>query len=266
MGTQKDRSNNASYVQLTAMWSRTVACKECKYIPFDEEVQGGWDAIQGGEHDFPGTVGCPRCGFLLTPKLAYNNLSVEDAVESLQHSKGLPPQIRPQLDGNNDSVSEVTYISPSSLRDGLEQVVDEHGEGILDREKLRENYPELFYNLWWFCARFQMPLPLAVSKDEGADSGLCCAITSWDKQVAMRGCYSCARVILDTVLLKGVQGSGSEDSIESLDDYPLLSKFNLSGYYSNVWEHPLLQNDSIPCQIPMYECFSCIFPGYIETL
>eukprot|EP00751_Fragilariopsis_kerguelensis_P004867 CAMPEP_0170817696 /NCGR_PEP_ID=MMETSP0733-20121128/40201_1 /TAXON_ID=186038 /ORGANISM="Fragilariopsis kerguelensis, Strain L26-C5" /LENGTH=2012 /DNA_ID=CAMNT_0011177481 /DNA_START=130 /DNA_END=6168 /DNA_ORIENTATION=+ len=236
--TQKDRSSNASDVQLTAMWSRTVACKECKYIPFDEEVQGGWDAIQGGEHDFPGTIGCPRCGVLLTPKLAYNNMSVEDAVEILQHSKGMPPQIRPQLDGNNDSVSEVTYISPSSLRDGLEQVVDEHGEGILDREKLRENYPELFYNLWWFCARFQMPLPLAVSKDEGADSGLCCAIISWDKQVAMRGCYSCARVILDTVLLKGVQGSGSEDSIESLDDYPLLSKFNLSGYYSNVWDHP----------------------------
>jgi hypothetical protein len=177
--TRKDGSSNVTDVQLTAMWSRTVACKECGYIPFDEEVQGGWDAIQGGEHDVSGTVSCPRCGFLLTPKLAYNNMSVEDAVQSLQENDGLPPQIRSQIDGNDDSVSQVTYISPSSLRDGLEQVVDEHGEGILDREKLRENYPELFYNLWWFCARFQMPLPLAVSKDDGADYRHCCAIISW---------------------------------------------------------------------------------------
>ena len=177
--TRKDVSSYVTDVQLTAMWSRTVACKECGYIPFDEEVQGGWDAIQGGEHDFPGAVSCPRCGFLITPKLAYNNMSVEDAVQSLQQNDGLPPQIRSQIDGNGDGVSQVTYISPSSLRDGLEHVVDEHGEGILDREKLRENYPELFYNLWWFCARFQMPLPLAVSKDDGADSRHCCAIISW---------------------------------------------------------------------------------------
>jgi hypothetical protein len=57
-------------------------------------------------------------------------------------------------------------MCPSSLGDGLEHAVDHHGEGILEREKLRELYPELFINLWWFCARFQLPLPLPVAVDD----------------------------------------------------------------------------------------------------
>ena len=40
------------------------------------------------------------------------------------------------------------------------------------------------------------------------------------------------------MLLTGEQVSESENFPESLDDFPLLSKFNLSGYYSNVWDHP----------------------------
>ncbi len=59
-----------------------------------------------------------------------------------------------------------------------------------------------------------------------------------DRQVAMRGCYSCAKILLDAMPSEDTLVSGSEESIESLDDFPLLSKFNLSGYYSNVWDHP----------------------------
>jgi hypothetical protein len=177
--SRKGATKNVNKTQLTAIWSRTVACKECSYIPFEEEIQGGWDSIQGGEHDFPGAVSCPRCGFLLTPKLAYKNMSLDEAVLSPQETEGLPPQIRPYIDENDDDVSLVTYICPSTLRDSLEQVVDEHGEEILDREKLREKYPDIFYNLWWFCARFQLPLPLPVSKSENGDPRHCCAIVSW---------------------------------------------------------------------------------------
>eukprot|EP00536_Pseudo-nitzschia_multiseries_P012747 jgi/Psemu1/209578/e_gw1.504.17.1 len=125
-----------------------------------------------------------------------------------------------------------------SKRAKLEQVVDEHGEQILDRERLRKNYPEIFYNLWWYCARFQLPLPLAVSSNEDAAARHCCAIISWDRQVAMRGCFSAAKILLDALPSEDGQASGSEEAIESLDDSPLLSKFNLSGYYSNVWDHP----------------------------
>lgn len=177
--THNDVSKNVKKIKLTAMWSRTVACKECGYIPFEEEIQGGWDSIQGGERDFPGAVCCPRCGFLLTPKLAYKSMSLDEAINIPQETDGLPPQIRPEIDENDESVSLVTYVCPSSLRDSLEQVVDEHGEEILDREKLREKYPDIFYNLWWFCARFQLPLPLPVSNGENSDSRHCCAIISW---------------------------------------------------------------------------------------
>jgi len=177
--TNEDFSEIASKIQLTAIWSRTVKCKECGYIPFDEEIQGGWDSIQGGEHDFPGAVCCPKCGFLLVPKLAYKNLSLDEALNSSQENVGLPPQLRSDIDEVDDGISLVTYISPSSLRDSLEEVVDEHGEEILDRESLREKYPDIFYNLWWFCARFQLPLPLPVSKGESLGSQHCCAIVSW---------------------------------------------------------------------------------------
>ena len=106
-------------------------------------------------------------------------MSLEDAINTSQETSGLPPQIRTDIEPNDDSVSLVTYISPLSLRDRLEQVVDENGEGILDREILREKYPDIFYNLWWFCARFQLPLPLPVSRGEKIDSKHCCAIVSW---------------------------------------------------------------------------------------
>ena len=172
-------SSSGTDVELTAIWSRTVACEECEYIPLDEEIQGGWDAIQGGDHDRPGTISCPRCGFLLTPKLAYKNTSIDNAIKISQQNDGLPPQIQNQIEEIDESVSQITYMSPSSLRDGLEQAVDENGEGILDREKLRRNFPELFYNLWWYCARFQMPLPLAVCPDDDSHYMHCCAIVSW---------------------------------------------------------------------------------------
>ena len=56
----------------------------------------------------------------------------------------------------------------------------------------------------------------------------------------MRGCYSAAKILLDALPSEDGQAPGSGESIESIDDFPLLSKFNLSGYYSNVWDHPEL--------------------------
>jgi hypothetical protein len=56
--------------------------------------------------------------------------------------------------------------------------------------------------------------------------------------VATRGCYSCARVLLDLESSEDLQTKDSTQSLESLGDYPLLAKINLSGYYANVWDHP----------------------------
>jgi hypothetical protein len=199
---------------------------------------GGWDAIYGGEYDIHGAITCPLCGSLLTPKIAYRQLTLEQALLSQieNQNEGFPPQIRQSIDGQNDDAHYVTYISPLSLRDGLEQVVDEHGESILERGKLRGMYPELFFNLWWFCARFHLPLPLAVSREKGNDARHHFAVAAWDYQIAMRGCFSCAKVLIDKESSSDLHGSDSAESLDALGDYPLLAKINLSGYYSNVWD------------------------------
>jgi dDENN domain len=224
-------------VRLLAIWSRTVACNECSYIPLDEEVMGGWDAIYGGEHDVHGAITCPRCGSLLTPKLAYKDMNLIEAMECLKDSTGIPPQIMSEIQQTDSP--EVTYLSPSSLRDGLEQAMEQQGEGIFDREKLRELYPELFINLWWFCSRFQLPLPLPIAVDDDNNPKHYCAIAAWEYQVALRGSYSCAKVLLDMDFSSSdLQSKESVESLDLLGDFPLLSKINLSGYYANVWDHP----------------------------
>lgn len=57
-----------------------------------------------------------------------------------------------------------------------------------------------------------------------------------DRQVAMRGCFSCARIV-DSESSHDLQAAESAESLDSVGDFPLLSKFNLSGYYANVWDH-----------------------------
>jgi hypothetical protein len=164
-------------VELLAVWSRTTFCEACGYIPLDEEVQGGWDAIYGAENDLHGAINCPRCGSFVIPKLAYKHMSVDDASaldidfgktpknDSENSDFGsLPPQIRPSID---EEVSLVTYLSPSSLRLALEHLVDVHGEDILEREKLRSMDREIFYNYVWYCARFSLPLSLPIAFDGG---------------------------------------------------------------------------------------------------
>lgn len=179
-GTSEDitcKSNLNDWVSVVALWSRTVACHECSYIPLDEEVMGGWDAIYGGEHDVHGAIICPRCGSLLTPKLAYKEMTLGEALECVEESTGTPRQITTEIEDHTGLL--VTYLSPASLRDGLEQATDQHGEGILEREKLRELYPELFINLWWFCARFQLPLPLPVAVDADINPKNYFAVAAW---------------------------------------------------------------------------------------
>jgi hypothetical protein len=95
---------------------------------------------------------------------------------------GLPPQIGPSIEETD--AAYVTYISPAALRSALERLIDEHGESILEREKLKATDPELFYNLWWYCARFSLPLPLPVPPsdevpDDKNDRSHYVAIIGW---------------------------------------------------------------------------------------
>ena len=108
----------------------------------------------------------------MIPMLGYKEMSIEEALrEYLEPTENpdqdvtadfesLPPQIRPIVDAAD--ASYVTYVSPSSLRLSLESHVAAEGESGLEREHLRDLHPELYYNFWWYCARFSLPLPLPV--------------------------------------------------------------------------------------------------------
>lgn len=138
----------------------------------------------------PGAISCPRCGVLLIPMLGYKELSIDEALvgpeepttsrpdgTEIADFANLPPQIGPVVDDTD--ASYVTYVSPASMRSSLERHIEEQGEAVLERENLKAIDPELFYNLWWYCARFSLPLPLPVSMVEGKDSKHYCAIAAW---------------------------------------------------------------------------------------
>jgi DENN (AEX-3) domain/dDENN domain/uDENN domain len=242
-------------IRLLAIWSRTRGCTYCSYVPLEEEIQAGWDVI-GSKDDIPGAVACPRCNNHIVPMLGFRELSIEEALEIDTKPKPLdsfpepgldfremPPQINPSLEnGSIDiaGVSYVAYISPVVLREALEQYVEEYGDEILGRDRLKEFDPEIFINFWWYCTRFSLPLPLTVSSD-----GLhLCAFASWERCAAERGCNSAAKVIapmLDScsdTIPRPPKISTDVSQLELFEDMPLLAFFNLQGFYATVWEHP----------------------------
>jgi len=238
-------------IRLLALWSRTRGCTSCGYIPLEEEIQAGWDIL--GEHEIPGSVACPRCDSLIVPLLAYKELSVEDArrleivhphpniasnSEPLADFGELPPQIGRciELPVNDDGVRFVTYVSPWHLRKSMEQYVEEYGEEVLQRERLQQLDPEVFYNLWWYSARFSLPLPLPAA----TGSVHMIAFAAWDRTAAERGCFSGAKVLSPLLHARDYPEDEqvlSSDS-EYFDEFPLLARFNLQSFYSTVWDHP----------------------------
>jgi hypothetical protein len=104
----------------------------------------------------------------------------------------LPPQIGPSLETPDvPDASYVTYISPSSLRLSLERHIEEHGEEVLEREHLKAIDPELFYNFWWYCARFSLPLPLPTAISDDKQPLHCCAFAAWYDMKLPRFCRFC---------------------------------------------------------------------------
>ena len=91
----------------------------------------------------------------------------------------------------------VPYMDPSTMRTMLEQYMDERGEAGLDRDTMRRLNPRLFFNLWWFSARFSLPLPLLTrqsddNKNNNKRDQHYCAFALWDEVVGMKGCASAA--------------------------------------------------------------------------
>jgi len=237
-------------VRFIAMWSRTRGCSNCTYIPLDEEIQAGWDVV-GGENE---TVACPRCGSLIVPMLGCKEMSLEEALSIESRSDNsyscgadvadfgmLPPQIGPTVDTSADDVSYVAYVSPAALRAALEHYVEEMGDEVLARDRLKELDAEIFYNFWWYCARFSLPLPLPVPAASDSRTVHYCAFAAWDRSAAERGCLSASRVLSPIIdaLNNPSHLAQADDALhfESYEELPLLSRFNLQGFYSTVWDH-----------------------------
>lgn len=186
----------------------------------------------------------------------------------------LPPQLRPFIesggstehtaDNSEDKASHgsgfVTYLSPAEMRESMERYVEEWGEKVLERETLRRLSPELFFNLWWYCARFSLPLPLCIAplnqqslpEERGPHTPKnqpvkhYCAFAAWDKSLAEHGCKTGA-LALSTLIESYALHPSSQGTIDrdeesapnasSFDDYPLLSNFNLQKYAQADWDH-----------------------------
>jgi hypothetical protein len=291
-----DLSNKSKQIHLVALWSRAALCDSCHYIPLDEEIQCGWDAIYSSVEKNP-SIACPRCGSMFVPLLGFKYLEMTEALsltgiednsldcEDLNSSREaianeLPPQLDSSIrDGQTCGVSLdqqantgfVSYFSPYRLRLMLEQLVEEYGEEVLHRDRLLALDPQIFYNLWWYCARFSLPLPLAISETNESlthpsenVSGDCCAFASWDKSVAIHGCQSAARAIAAAETL---HRSPDRALYEKLYDNPntntpILSFFNFQNYAQSDWDDPDLSEVLVTlvkaCEtrdlLPVVEC------------
>lgn len=240
-GTDPLKLENVKFV---ALWSRTRACDNCSYILLDEEVQSGWDVV-GGQDDPDCAVPCPRCGSLLVPMIGYKELELNEAAEPPPKirpgTETLPPQLGNALEHAYDYGLQgkgfVRYMSPSAVRLSLERYVEAEGDSVLLRETLRQRDPELFYNFWWYCARFSLPLPLpTVAGGSGDDlsksMGHVCACAAYEKSVALRGCYEGAQALLPHL---DVTGGNPENG--PCVDFPLLSRFNMQAFSQGDWDH-----------------------------
>lgn len=211
--------------------------------------------------------------------------ALDDDLNSSRVSNG-SEHLPPQLDGSvrdcqpttTSSINHqshegyVTYLSPYKLRRMLEQLVHEYGEQVLRRDRLLETDPQIFYNLWWYCARFSLPLPLAIELPETesnnqsiiATTDDICAFASWDKSVAIYGCQSAAQAISAAQSLRHSPDRVLREKLfdNPSTDNPIFSFFNFQNYAQSDWDHPDLSEVLVAlvkaCEtrdlLPVVEC------------
>lgn len=285
--------------QFVAMWSRTTVCPSCSHTLLDEEIQAGWDEIVA-ENEHANEVVCPCCGTMLHPQIGYSELTHEDLIQPIPMQQSpeprsekmisgspgdalLPPQLQsitPNNENEVDSIFYVPYMNPARMRQLLEEIVEENGEDGLEREALRRRSPEIFFNLWWYCARFSLPLPLSVfpvhdnNNDEGqsmSSNRHLCAFASWDKSLAFAGCRSGAKAVrsVQTLIRKSFRprvtpsfqklvksfdpldngvniGESSLSQSILSENYPFLSYLNLQSLAQGDWDNADLAAILVP--------------------
>lgn len=163
-------------------------------------------------------------------------------------------------DSKDTRTGTVPYLDPCTLRRKLESYVSQHGEEGLTREYLMDRNYSLLINLWWYAARFSLPLPLPIGNS--TDPYHCVAFASYDERMSLQGCLSAAECLCDlkaspsspsvypkssptsTTPISSWMGPSWLEKYDKgttyLGDTPLLSNFNLQQYCALDWENEYL--------------------------
>jgi hypothetical protein len=189
-----------TFVLFVLCHDTAAACGKCNHVLLDEETQGGWDDDSSdGIDESLNEVKCPCCTTLVKPHIGFVEMPPHTPDVAISRmgtkvnstSEHLPAQMQNKLSSDQSEANDETC--PTLVR----QICDRHWrtlenivEDILEREKL--------FNLWWFCCRFSLPLPLVISNDSLNDgfpvyNNHCCAFAAWDKSIALASCHSAAK-------------------------------------------------------------------------
>lgn len=130
----------------------------------------------------------------------------------------------------------------------IERYIVEFGEDVLSRDRLKELDPEVYYNFFWYCSRFSLPLPLPIQRDNDVPAKHVILFAAWERTAAERGCCSGARALSILLSLPREQKSDTPEGngqpvgdmgvVDPFDDFPLLGRYNLQGFHPAVWDHP----------------------------
>lgn len=100
----------------------------------------------------------------------------------------------------SEGVGRCPYLSPLQLRYDLELQLQRHGENALEARTLAIEKPALFWGLWWYCARLQVPFPALPQSSERRtyldDSSFATprlAIAAWTRRSALAGAAAALR-------------------------------------------------------------------------
>jgi hypothetical protein len=123
------------------------------------------------------------------------------AADAPPTGEATPPGRGGGASGPRSYVGAVRYLSPAQVRLGLEARLAKHGGGeCLQRDAVRRDAPELFWNLWWLCARLGLPLPLPAGPNDLSAQWL--AVAAWDATAAHRAAQAATRAALTRLLAK----------------------------------------------------------------
>ena len=137
-------------------------------------------------------------------------------------------------------VGSVPYLSPMKLRDGLEEVLSEHRtDAIFQREVLRHRYPELFWNLWWYSARFGLPFPLSEGPDDLTAQWIC--VCGWDALSTHRAAAIAAHDAVASLAPNLVEEEDAAVCVND-DEMDRANVFDLEGVAQNA---PEASGDSV---------------------